>query len=79
MGKLDRVPHDHDDHKPKHKPGGRGPKEREIAAELTIAILQAAKLPTGDLDAIAERTAEVFRKMLALVERPDPRERESAI
>jgi hypothetical protein len=60
--------HDHHDghlhgHKPKHDGPPRGPKERELAVALTVAVLAAADVKGSleDVEALALRT---FERML---------------
>jgi hypothetical protein len=61
--------HEHDhDRKPK------GPKERELAVALTVAVLNASKID-GPLPAIEQMTLEVYNRMLAAVTKPGPSER----
>jgi hypothetical protein len=55
--------HDHHDghvhgHKPKHDGPPRGPKERELAVALTVAVLAAADVKGSleDVEALALRT-----------------------
>lgn len=55
----------HDDRRPKAH--GSGPKERELATELTVAILRVSEFPKNDPIAVADATAEVYRKMLELI------------
>ncbi len=57
--------HPPDKKKHHHKPG---PKERELATQLTIAILHAARPQETSVDALSDRVAGIYRKMLALVE-----------
>ena len=59
---MPAKPHDSD--KKKHRPG---PKERELATQLTVAILHASQTH-GTTDELSERAAGVYRRMLALVE-----------
>jgi hypothetical protein len=59
--------HDHHhghgrDHQPKPKHGG--PKERELAVALTVAVLGAAK-PAGSLDDIEKLALQTYTRMLA--------------
>jgi len=56
------------DKKKHHRPG---PKERELATQLTIAVLHAARPQESSVDQLSERAASVYRKMLALVD-PEP-------
>jgi len=58
---------------PKHetdqKPRPKGPKERELAVALTIAVITAAK-PTGSLAEIEQTTLAVYERMVAAVTKP---------
>ncbi len=51
--------------KPKHH--GPGPKERELATQLTVAVLHASRPADAGIDDLTERVASVYGKMLALV------------
>ena len=69
------------EHRPpaKHGPppkGPKGPKERELAVALTVAALGAARIDEP-LDAIAQKTLEIYDTMLAAVTKraPDDRDR----
>ncbi len=57
----------HDKHEgkpaPKHGPNESGPKEREHAIELTLAVLNVAEFPKSDPMTIADATEEVYRRM----------------
>jgi hypothetical protein len=60
--------HDHHDghlhgHKPKHDGPPRGPKERELAVSLTVAVLAAANV-TGSLDEVEALALRTFGRML---------------
>jgi len=62
--------HDHHhgpdhDHKPKPKHDGppRGPKERELAVALTVAVLNAANV-SGSLEDIEQLALRTFGRML---------------
>jgi hypothetical protein len=59
--------HDHD-HKPKPKHDGppRGPKERELAVELTVAVLRAANV-TGSLEEVERLALGTYERMFAAV------------
>jgi len=61
--------HDKPDGKPtpKRGPNDSGPKEREHAIELTLAVLNVAEFPKSDPMAIADATEDVYRRMLALI------------
>ncbi len=64
--------HDHDhDHDHKHpepgKPGHRGPKERELATSLTVAILRSAQNGEKSPDQLADQAVGIYTKMLDLV------------
>lgn len=54
------------DHKPHHKPKHLGPKERELAVTLTVAVLNASKIE-GDLHEIEKLTLGVYDRMLGAV------------
>jgi hypothetical protein len=66
---------DHGDHehggRPKPPPPPKGPKEREIAAALTAAAVQAAGSQSdfASLDEAATAVARVYEQMFALVTR----------
>lgn len=64
-------PRPHDDRKAKGE--GSGPKERELATELTIAVLRASAFPKNDPMAVADATADIYRKMLDLIGPAGPR------
>jgi hypothetical protein len=51
---------DHGHPKPKHG----GPKERELAVALTVAVLDAAK-PSGSLDEIEKLALQTYTRLLA--------------
>ena len=56
----------HDDHKSeKHD----GPKERELAVELTVAILQKADVG-GDLETVERTALDLYRRVLHAVGKP---------
>jgi len=57
--------HDHDHHVPKPKPDGpqRGPKERELAVQLTVAVLHAANVG-GSIDEVEQLALRTFTRML---------------
>jgi len=61
----------HDKHEgkpaPKHGPNESGPKEREHAIELTLAVLNVAEFPKSDPMAIVDATEDVYRRMLTLI------------
>ncbi len=59
---MAEKPHDPDVKKRKH-----GSKERELATQLTVAILHAAATHASP-DELADQAATVYRRMLALVE-----------
>jgi hypothetical protein len=66
--------HDHHDghlhgHKPKHDGPPRGPKERELAVSLTVAVLAAAKV-TGSLEDVEAQALATFERMLAGITKP---------
>lgn len=54
--------HDHDRKKPKP----HGPKERELAVSMTVAILRAARVD-GSIASIEAEAAGLYRRMYALV------------
>lgn len=54
----------HEHERPKAKPEGSGPKERELAVALTVAILHAARMEPQPLEAVEKTTLEVYRRML---------------
>ncbi len=56
-----------DKHGPKHGPNESGPKERELAIELTLAVLNYAEFPKSDPMAVTDATEDVYRRMLALI------------
>jgi hypothetical protein len=60
--------HDHHDHKPKRKPDGppRGPKERELAVELTVAVLRAANV-SGSLEDVEKLALGTYERMFAAI------------
>jgi hypothetical protein len=60
--------HDHDHDRPESgKPGHRGPKERELATSLTVAILRSAQNGEKSADQLADQAAGIYAKMLDLV------------
>ena len=61
--------HDHD-----HTPKPNGPKERELAVALTVAVLNASKMD-GPLPTIEQMTLDVYDRMLAAITKPVPSER----
>lgn len=58
------MPDKHEHESPKPKPEGGGPKERELAVQLTAAILHAAKLEPQPLDALEKAALDIYRRML---------------
>ncbi|MBC5823569.1 MAG: hypothetical protein GIX02_01885 [Candidatus Eremiobacteraeota bacterium] len=58
------MPDKHEDESPKPKPAGGGLKERELAVQLTAAILHAAKLEPQPLDALEKAALDICRRML---------------
>lgn len=56
--------------KPKHH--GPGPKERELATQLTVAVLHAARPADAGMDELAQRVASVYHQMLEVVAAKPP-------
>jgi hypothetical protein len=50
-------------HKPKHDGPPRGPKERELAVALTVAVLRAAKVE-GSLEDVEGAALRTYNRML---------------
>lgn len=74
MPKPHDDPKKHDDSKVHDELRGRsGPKERDLATHLTIAVVGAASFPKDDPMAVAEATADIYHRMLALIGPPRPR------
>jgi hypothetical protein len=69
--------HDHHDghlhgHKPKHDGPPRGPKERELAVSLTVAVLAAANV-SGSLEDVEALALRTFERMLeGITQAPAP-------
>ena len=64
------MPHQEHAHKPKHKPKHKGPKERELAVALTVAILGASKVE-GSLQETERNALGIYGRMLAAVQTPE--------
>lgn len=52
---------------PKHGPNESGPKERELAIEMTLAVLNVAEFAKSDPMAIADAAEDIYRRMLVLI------------
>ena len=59
-----------DDHD--RKPRKHGPKERELALQLTVAILHKADL-RGDLETVERSALELYGRVLERLATPAPR------
>jgi len=57
----------HEHERPKAKPEGGGPKERELAVQLTAAILHAAKLEPQPLNAVEKAALEIYQRVLSAI------------
>jgi len=65
---MPKHDHDHDHHHPEPgKPGHRGPKERELATSLTVAILRSAQSGDKSADQLADQAVGIYSRMLDLV------------
>ena len=54
----------HEHEKPKPQPAGGGPKERDLAVQLTVAILHTARMEPQPLEAVEKTTLDVYRRVL---------------
>jgi hypothetical protein len=71
-GKHDHHHGPNHDHKPKHGGPPRGPKERELAVALTVAVLSAANV-SGSLEDVEKLALRTFGRMLdGITETPAP-------
>ncbi len=65
---MPKHDHDHDhDHDGPGKGGHRGPKERELATSLTVAILRSAQNGDKTPEQLADQASGIYTKMLDLV------------
>lgn len=57
-------------HEPGHRPKASGPKERELAVALTVAVLGASK-PTASLAELETIALDVYGRILAGITKPE--------